>query len=73
MTGSVPLPCTRSNKDESHENLSSTLIKILNLVKVDESVREAMRVHESWRSKETENLNSHHAVLTDYHAGLTVT
>ena len=41
-------------------NLSLTLIEILNMLKADKSARGSIRLHESWRSNETEVLNSHH-------------
>ena len=46
-------------KREWEFELSSTLIDILNMFKVDESARESVRVHENWRSNESESLNSH--------------
>ena len=46
-------------KREREFELSSTIIEILNTFKVDESARQSMRVHDSWRSNKSESLNSH--------------
>ena len=43
----------------NERKLSSTLIKDLSTFKVDESARESIRMHESFRPNESESLNFH--------------
>ena len=37
--------------------LSTTVIEVLNMFRVDENAREWLRVHKSWWSNESESLN----------------
>ena len=43
--------------NEREFELSTTLIIILNMFKVDKSARQSMRMHESWWSNESESLD----------------